>query len=81
METIKYTQTIKEPITDDNHIVDRCRYLQDGPTNMESVLTGVKIIGQRGPWNISGRSISQSIIQGGESIISQKRHHACLDEL
>ena len=28
METIKYTQTIKEPITDDNHIVDRCRYLQ-----------------------------------------------------
>ena len=43
-ETIKDTQTIKGPITEDTHIVDRCRYLQDGPTNMDPVLTGVGII-------------------------------------
>ena len=65
METIKDTQMIKEPIIDDTHIVDRCRYLQDGTTNMDPVLTGVGIIGQRGPRNISGGSISQSTIQGG----------------
>ena len=73
VETSKYpikdTQTIKDPIIDDTHIVDRCRYLQDGPTNMDPVLTGVGIIGQRGPRTISRGSISQSIIQGGESII------------
>ena len=78
-ETIKYTQTIKEPIKDtqtikdpikyDTHIVNRVRYLQYGPTNMDPVLTGVGIIGQGGPWNISGGSISQSIIQGEKSII------------
>ena len=64
-EPIKDTQTIKEPITDDTHIVNICRYLQDGPTNMDPVLTGVEIIGQRGPQTISRGSISQSIIQGG----------------
>ena len=41
MEPIKDTQTSKEPITDDTHIFDRCLYLQDGPTNMDPVLTGV----------------------------------------
>ena len=55
-EQIKDTQTIKEPIIDDTHIVDRFCYLQDGPTNLDPVLTGVVII-------------SQSIIQRGESII------------
>ena len=69
MDPIKATQTIKEPITDDTHIVDRCRYLQYGFTNMDPVLTGVRIIGQRGPRTISGGSISQIIIQGGEGII------------
>ena len=44
--TIKDTQTIKEPITDDTHIVDRVCYLQDGPTNMDPVVVGVVIIGQ-----------------------------------
>ena len=68
-EPIKDTQMIKDPITDDTHIVDRCRYLQDGPTNMDPVLTRVGIIGQRGPRTISGGSISQIIIRGGESII------------
>ena len=48
-EPIKDTQTIKDPIKDDTRIVDRCRYLQDGPTNMDPVLTRVVIIGKRGP--------------------------------
>ena len=34
-EPIKDTQTIKDPIIDDTHIVDRCRSLQDGPTSMD----------------------------------------------
>ena len=68
-EPIKDTQTNKEPITDDTHIVDRVRYLQDGPTNKDPVVTGVGIIGQGGPQTISGGSIHQRIIQRGESII------------
>ena len=36
---------------------------------MDPVLTGVGIIGKRGPRTISRGSISQSIIQGGGSII------------
>ena len=68
-DPIKDTQTIKEPIKDDTHIFNRVRYLQDGPTNMDPVLTGVGIIGKGGPRTISRGSISQSIVQGGESII------------
>ena len=68
-EPIKDTQTIKEPIKDDTHIFNRVRYLQDGPTNMYPVVTGVGIIGKGGPRTISGGSISQSIVQGGGSII------------
>ena len=41
MEPIKDTQTIKEPIKEDTHIVDRVPYLQYGPTNVELVVTGV----------------------------------------
>ena len=52
-DPIKYTQTIKEPIKDDTHTVNRVCYLQDGPTNMDPVLTGVGIIGQGGPRTIS----------------------------
>ena len=37
-EPIKYTQTIKESITDDTHIFDRYLYLQDGPTNMDLLI-------------------------------------------
>ena len=36
---------------------------------MDPVLTGVGIIGQGGPQTISGGSISQSIVQGGKSVI------------
>ena len=41
----------------------------DGPTNMDPVLTGVGIIGKGGYRTISGGSHTQSIVQGGESII------------
>ena len=68
-EPIKDTQTIKEPITYDTHIFDRCRYVQDGPTNMGPIITRVGIIGQIEPRTISRGSISQSIIKGGKSII------------
>ena len=47
----------------------RVRYLQDGPTNMNPVLTGVGIIGQGGPWTIIRVSIPQRIVQGGGNII------------
>ena len=69
MDLIKDTHTIKEPITYDTHIVNRVRYLQDVPTNMDPVVTGVGIIGQGGPRIISKGSVSQSIVQGGGSII------------
>ena len=58
MERIKDTQTIKESITYDTYIVNRVRYLQDGPTNMDPVVTGVGIIGQGGPRAIGGRGIT-----------------------
>ena len=80
MDPIKETQTIKEPITDDTHIIDRVRYLQYGPTNMDPVITRVGIIGQVGLRTISGGRISQIIIHGGKYNL-QQRHHACLDEL
>ena len=83
-EPIKNTQKIKEPIKDDTHIFNRVRYLQDGLTNMNPVLTGVIIIGQGGPQTISRGSISQSIVQGGGGCGGnnlQQHHHACPDEL
>ena len=79
-EPIKDTQTIKEPIKDDTHIFNRVHYLQYGPTNMDPVLTGVRIIGQGGPQTIIRGRISQSIIQGGK-YNSQQRHHACTDKI
>ena len=58
-QTIKYpikdTQMIKEPIKGP-HLVNTFRYLMDGPTNMDPVLTGVGIIGQVGPRTITGGS-------------------------
>ena len=63
-EPIKDTHTSKEPITD-THVFDRVRKLQDGNTNVEPVVTGVRIIGQGGPRAISGGSITLSIIHGG----------------
>ena len=63
-ETIKDTQTSKEPITD-TQIVDRVRYLQYRPTDVDTAVTIVGIIGKRGPRAINGGSITQSIIHGG----------------
>ena len=78
-ELVKDNQTIKYPIKDDTHIVNRVRYLQYGPTNMDPDLTGVGIIGQGGPKTIRKGSISQSIVQGGGNYNSQQRHHTCPD--
>ena len=78
-EPIQDTQTIKEPIKGP-HLVNRVRHSMDGSTNMDPVLTGVGIIGQRGSWTISGGSHTQSIVQGGEIYNSQRRHHSCPDE-
>ena len=69
MYPLKDTHTIKDPIIDDTHIVDKVRYLQDGPTNMDPVVTGVRIIVQGGSRTIIRGSISQNIILGGGSII------------
>ena len=41
----------------------------DGTTNMDPVLSGIGIIGQGGSRTISGGSHTQSIVQGGKSII------------
>ena len=62
-EPIKYTRTIKEPIKGP-HVVNIVRYLMDGPTNMDPVLTGVGIIGQGGPRTISGGSIPKALFKG-----------------
>ena len=67
-QTIKDTQTIKEPIKG-SHLDKIVRHSIDRPTNMDSVVTGFGIIGQRGYWTISGGSHTQSIVQGGENII------------
>ena len=64
-EPIKDTQTSKESITD-THIVNRVCNLLDETTNVDLVVTGVRIIGQGGPRAISGGSITQTIIHGGE---------------
>ena len=66
MEPIKDTQTSKEPIKYDTHIFYRVRYLQDGPTNMDPVLTGVGIIGQGGPRPISREASPKALLSGGE---------------
>ena len=67
-EPIKDTQTSKEPITD-THIVNRVSHLQDGPTNVDPVVTGVGSIGQGIPRAIIRGSITQRIIHGGGGII------------
>ena len=63
-EPIKDTHISKEPITD-THIVDRVRKLSVGTTNVDPVVTGVGIIGQGGPRDISRGSITLCIIKGG----------------
>ena len=64
-EPIKDTQTSKSPITD-THIDNRVCNLSVGTTNVDPVVTGVGIFGQGGPRAISGGSIIQGIINGGE---------------
>ena len=61
-QPIKDTQTSKEPVTD-THIVDRVCKLSVGTTNVDPVVTGVGIIGQGVPRDISRGSITQDIIQ------------------
>ena len=56
-DSSKQVETSKEPITD-THIVNRVCKLSVGTTNVEPVVTGVRIIGQAGPRAISGGSIS-----------------------
>ena len=67
-DSSKQVETSKETIKGP-HLVNRVRYLMDVPTNMDPVLTGVGIIGQGVPWNISGGGHTQSIYHAGESII------------
>ena len=59
---------MKEPIKG-LHLGKGVRHSMDGPTNMDPALTGVGIIGQGGYRTISGGSHTQSIVQGGKSII------------
>ena len=66
-EPITYTQTLKEPIKG-SHLGKRVRHSEDGPTDMDPIVTGFGIIGQGGSWDISGGSHTQSIVQGGENI-------------
>ena len=61
----KQVDTSKEKIKD-THVYDT----SVGTTNVDPVVTGVGIIGQGGPRNISGGSITQGMIHGGTSIIS-----------
>ena len=79
-EPIKDTKTIKDPIKIP-HLVNRVRYLMDGPTNMEPVLTGVGITGQGGPRTISGGKPHPKHCSRGEKYNLQRRHHACPDKL
>ena len=67
-EPIKDNQTIKEPIKGP-HLVTRVRHSMDGPTDMDPFLTGIGIILQGGSRTISGVSNTQSIVQGGKSLI------------
>ena len=61
----KRVETSKESITD-THIFDRVRKLTVGTTSVDPVIPGVGIIGQGGTRAISGGSITQGIIHGGE---------------
>ena len=54
----------KEPIKG-SHLGKIVRNSDDGPTNMDPIVTGFSIIGQGGSRAISGGSHNQSIIQGG----------------
>ena len=67
-EPIKGNQTIKEPIKGPQLVIRVCHSI-DGPPNMEPILIGVGIIGQGGSRTISGGSHTQSILQGGGSLI------------
>ena len=64
-DSSKQVETSKEPIKD-THVHDT----SVGTTHVDSVVTGVIIIGQGGPMAISGGSITQYMIHGGNSIIS-----------
>ena len=67
-EPIKDTQTLKEPIKG-SHLGKRVRNSEDGPTNIDPIVTGFGIIGQAGSRTISSGIHTQSIVQGGKNII------------
>ena len=67
-EPITDTQTLKEPIKG-SHLGKIVRHSEDGYTDMEPIVTGFGIVGQVGPWAISGGSHTQSIIQGGGNMV------------
>ena len=64
-EPIKYTQTSKEPITD-THIVNIVRYLHDGTTNVDPVITGVGLIGQGDLGLLAGEASPKALFMGGK---------------
>ena len=64
-DSSKEVETSKEPIKD-TQVHDTLV----GTTSVNSVVTGVGIIGRGGPRAISGGSITQVMIHGGTSIIS-----------
>ena len=65
---IKDNQTLKEPIKG-SHLGKKVHHSEDGPTDMDPIVTGFGIIGQGGSRAIRGGSHTQSIVQGGENII------------
>ena len=67
-EPITDSQTLKEPIKG-SHLGKRVCHSEGGSTDMDPVFTGLGIIGQGLPWAISGGSHTQSIIQGGVSLL------------
>ena len=64
-DSSKQIETSKDTIKD-THVRDT----SVGTTSVDSVITGVGIIGRGVPWDISGGSITQGMIHGGTSIIS-----------
>ena len=67
-ETIKETKTLTEPIRR-YHLGKRVLRSESGSTDMDPVVTELDFIRQGRPRAISGGTHTQSIIQGGETIV------------
>ena len=68
IEPITDTPILKEPIGG-FHLGKIVPHSEDGPTNMDPIVTGFGIIGQGGSRDIIGKRHTQNIIQGRENII------------